>query len=150
MCDIDAERARSFLQWRSEIRFSEPSGARPAFTTGVRANIRLPGLNRRLNRLRLVIQGETRDAVATLFPRTPGEPVPEDETAGTAESGLRFLLLDLLSKCDVLLENLRPGESAYAAFLDAYREAARSLRSGVLDAVFPAGSFPPALPFRTG
>lgn len=39
---------------------------------------------------------------------------------------------------------------AYAAFLDAYRAAARSLRAGVLDAAFPAGSFPPALPFRTG
>jgi hypothetical protein len=39
---------------------------------------------------------------------------------------------------------------AYAAFLDAYRAAARSLRDGVLDAAFPAGSFPPALPFQTG
>jgi REP element-mobilizing transposase RayT len=39
---------------------------------------------------------------------------------------------------------------AYAAFLGAYRAAARRLRAGVLDAAFPAGSFPPALPFRTG
>lgn len=40
---------------------------------------------------------------------------------------------------------------AYAVFLGAYRAAARSLRAGILDAAaFPAGSFPPALPFRTG
>ena len=39
---------------------------------------------------------------------------------------------------------------AYAVFLDAFRAAARSLRAGVLDTAFPAGSFPPALPFRTG
>ena len=39
---------------------------------------------------------------------------------------------------------------AYAAFLEAYRRAARSLRDGRLDAAFPPWSFPPALPFRTG
>ena len=51
--------------------------------------------------------------MATLFPRTPGEPVPEDETAGTAESGLRFLLLDtLIAHADLgagFLVKLPPG-----------------------------------------
>jgi len=39
---------------------------------------------------------------------------------------------------------------AYAAFVGAYRAAARSLKAGVLEAPFPTGSFPPALPFRSG
>jgi Transposase IS200 like len=36
---------------------------------------------------------------------------------------------------------------AYAWFVSAYREAAEKLRSGDRTAIFPAGSFPPALPF---
>jgi REP element-mobilizing transposase RayT len=39
---------------------------------------------------------------------------------------------------------------SYATFLAAYRAAAASLRAGVLEASFPVGSFPPALPFRSG
>lgn len=37
---------------------------------------------------------------------------------------------------------------SYFAFLDAYRHAAQRLRSGDLEATFPAGAFPPPLPFR--
>jgi hypothetical protein len=40
--------------------------------------------------------------------------------------------------------------AAYFAFFAAFREAAEQLRSGVLPVVFPAGSFPPALPFVGG
>lgn len=40
--------------------------------------------------------------------------------------------------------------AAYFAFFAAFREAAEQLRAGVLPAVFPAGSFPPALPFVGG
>ena len=36
---------------------------------------------------------------------------------------------------------------ALKAFLDAYRIASGRLRDGHRDVVFPAGSFPPALPF---
>ncbi len=38
----------------------------------------------------------------------------------------------------------------YRAFVAAFREAAELLRAGKLGAVFPAGSFPPALPFVVG
>jgi hypothetical protein len=38
----------------------------------------------------------------------------------------------------------------YALFIAAYREAAEKLRAGNRDAHFPAGSFPPALPFMGG
>ena len=39
---------------------------------------------------------------------------------------------------------------AYALFVAAYRAAAEKLRAGIRDVVFPAGSFPPALPFVDG
>jgi hypothetical protein len=38
----------------------------------------------------------------------------------------------------------------YRAFVACFREAAARLRAGDLGAVFPAGSFPPALPFVGG
>jgi hypothetical protein len=40
--------------------------------------------------------------------------------------------------------------AAYFAFFAAFREAAEKLRAGILPIVFPAGSFPPALPFVGG
>jgi hypothetical protein len=39
---------------------------------------------------------------------------------------------------------------AYRAFVGAFREAAASLKAGDRDAMFPPGSFPPALPFVSG
>ncbi|HKI06702.1 MAG TPA: hypothetical protein VKK31_32290, partial [Thermoanaerobaculia bacterium] len=40
---------------------------------------------------------------------------------------------------------------AYSEFVGAFRDAAKKLRSGDLSAQFPAGSFPPGLPFvRSG
>ena len=39
---------------------------------------------------------------------------------------------------------------AYALFVAAYREAADKLRKGNRAALFPVGSFPPALPFVGG
>jgi putative transposase len=40
--------------------------------------------------------------------------------------------------------------AAYFTFFAAFREAAERLRAGILPVVFPAGSFPPALPFVGG
>ena len=100
--DLDAERERSFIRWRNEVRFSEDA-SRPAFTTGVRVNLRLAGLNKQLRRLRLVIASETRDAIQSLFPRPPGSPIAEEEdTTGTGNAGLRFFVLDtVISHADL-------------------------------------------------
>ena len=38
----------------------------------------------------------------------------------------------------------------YYAFLAAFREAADRLKAGIFPVIFPAGSFPPALPFVPG
>ncbi len=40
--------------------------------------------------------------------------------------------------------------AAYAWFVAAFREASEKLRAGDRNAAFPAGSFPPALPFVGG
>jgi hypothetical protein len=40
--------------------------------------------------------------------------------------------------------------AAYFTFFAAFREAAERLRAGILPVIFPAGSFPPALPFVGG
>jgi hypothetical protein len=116
--EIEAERARSFLRWRSEIRFVE-GGSQPILTTGVRATLRLPGLNKRLRRLRIVIAGETRDAVSTLFPREPteegpsAEPTVDDDDVSQGDAGLRFFLWDtVVSHADLgggVLVELPPG-----------------------------------------
>ena len=39
---------------------------------------------------------------------------------------------------------------AYRAFVGAFREAAAALKAGNRGAMFPLGSFPPALPFVSG
>jgi hypothetical protein len=41
-------------------------------------------------------------------------------------------------------------DEEYRAFVAAYREAAEKLRAGDRAAIFPAGCFPPALPFVGG
>jgi hypothetical protein len=110
--DIEYERAQSFLRWRSEIRFEEERGSRPVLTTGVRANLRLPGLNQRLRRLRIVVAGETRDAISALLPPESGDVATEEEI-GSGDAGLRFDLWDsLVSHVDLgggFLVRLPPG-----------------------------------------
>lgn len=113
--DLEAERGRSFLRWRNEVRLDEDDPS-PAFTTGVRANLRFPGVNRRLRRLRVVIAGETRDAWSALFPGEEDRPVAagvEEPPLGRADAGLRLDLLDtVLAHVDLgggVLVDLPPG-----------------------------------------
>ncbi len=98
--DTEPEREKSFLRWRSEMRLAEDS-RRPSFTTGVHATLRLPGLDERLRRIRLVLAGETRDAIDALFPRelAPGqtEPPVDQDTIGAGDAGIRYFLFDTLA-----------------------------------------------------
>jgi hypothetical protein len=109
---LDAERSRSFVRWRNQVFFTEDA-SRPIFATGLHANLRLPGLNQQLRRLRIVIAGETRDALQNLFPRTPGTSSVEEDTLGAANAGLRFYFLDtLFSHADLgagVLTRIPPG-----------------------------------------
>jgi hypothetical protein len=111
--NLDAERSRSFVRWRNQVFFTQDS-SKPTFTTGLLANLRLPGLNQQLRRLRIVIAGETRDALQTLFPRaTTGSLGTEEDTLGTPNAGLRLYFLDtLISHADLgagVLTRLPPG-----------------------------------------
>lgn len=98
--ELEVERARSFRRWRNEIRVNE-NVASPSFTTGIRANLRFPGINRRLRRLRIVVAGDTTDTVSALFPEEgakPGAPPATEEAPriGSGDAGLRLDLLDTL------------------------------------------------------
>ncbi len=112
--ELEAERGRSFLRWRNEVRLTEDVPS-PAFTTGVRANLRFPGVSRRLRRLRLVIAGETSDAWSALFPGEGDRPAAgvREPPLGRADAGLRVDLLDtVLAHVDLgggVLVDLPPG-----------------------------------------
>jgi hypothetical protein len=96
--DLEADRARSFLRWRNQLRFQQRTGS-PAYTTTLSANLRLPGLNKQLRRFRIEVAGQTRDAVTALFPgetAEPGEVPTPDEDLGTADAGLRYRIWETL------------------------------------------------------
>lgn len=122
--DLDAERSQSFVRWRNEVHFTEDASD-PIFTTGLRANLRLPGLNQQLRRLRIVIAGDTRDALQNLFQRRAGaaNPADDDDTLGRT-AGLRFYFLDtLVSHADLgagVLTRLPPGVFGQVRFRTAF------------------------------
>lgn len=105
---LDAERSRSFLRWRNELRVER--GDTPVYTTNLRADLRVPGLNRMLDRLRLVVEGQTRDTIAALF---PGEGEEVDEALGSGGAELRVRLWEgMIAHGDIgagLLLQLPPG-----------------------------------------
>jgi hypothetical protein len=97
--DLEAERARSFIQWRQEGRLS---GVRhtPGYTTTVNANLKFPGVNKVLGRMQLEISGQTRDAFTALFPGespTAGTGAIADQNFGTADAGLGYRLFDTVA-----------------------------------------------------
>jgi hypothetical protein len=112
---LEEERARSFLRWRSEFRMD--SERPPAFTTGVSANLRLPGLNLFLRRARLVVEGQTRQAIGVLFPEEPGATAGQ-QALGRANAEVRYGIWDgLLTHVDLgagVLFSLPPGVFARA------------------------------------
>jgi hypothetical protein len=121
--DLDAERSRSFIRWRNEVHFTQDASG-PIFTTGLRANLRLPGLNQQLRRLRVVISSDTRDALQSIFPRRPGSVTEDEETLGAGNAGLRLYFLDtLISHADLgagILTRLPPGAYGQVRFRSAF------------------------------
>jgi hypothetical protein len=105
--DLEVQRERSFARWRNELRLDPvaPGGVKPHFAMTLHADLRMPGLNRFLRRLRLVIEGEGNDIIAS------GLPDPEAQGTGNAE--LRYDLWSrLLAHSDLgagVLFRLPPG-----------------------------------------
>jgi hypothetical protein len=87
--DLDEDRARSYLRWRTALRFDAED--HPALGTGLRANLRLPGLNALLGRMRLVVATEARQSLEALAPEDPAH---RARRGGDAE--LRFDVLEAL------------------------------------------------------
>jgi len=97
--ELETERARSFVRWRNELRFDD--AGLPSFAVKLRASLRFPGVAQSLRRVRLVLDGETQDAL-------PDGSRPGDlaaEPAGRVRNGdaeLRLRLWDgLLAHADV-------------------------------------------------
>jgi hypothetical protein len=97
--DLEPERARSFIQWRQELRFQQYRST-PSYTTTVGANLKLPGLNKELRKLQVEVTGQTRDAFTALFPgdhASPGEVPTGDSSFGTADAGLGYRLFETVA-----------------------------------------------------
>jgi hypothetical protein len=87
--DVEAERARSFLRVRNALRVRQHGT--PAYALDVRATLRLPGLNRRLERLRLVIAGQAEDMVNGIYyPELAGAQRLGPNQQGAANAELRY------------------------------------------------------------
>jgi len=87
--EVDPPRARSFVRWRNDLRIREDGAL--AAATDFMAEVRLPALDRRLERLRLSVTGSTVSAMDQLF---PGSAQPD--AVSSASVGLRGALLDTL------------------------------------------------------
>ena len=97
---LEPERARSFIQWRQELRFQQyRSSAFPIYSTTISANLKLPAINQELRKFQIEVFGQTRDAFTALFPGEHASPseVPPSETGGNANAGLGYRLFDTVS-----------------------------------------------------
>ena len=85
--EVDLPRAASFFRWRSDLRLREDGTA--AAGTNLRAEVRLPAFNRRLERLRLTLIASTVDPPD---PHYRGSRAPDG--VNRASAGLRLALHD--------------------------------------------------------
>ena len=111
--DLGSLRSRSFLRWRSEIRVAEDGTL--AFGTGVRADISLPNLEKRLRAFRIVLEN-VGSGLAESEPRS----ITGQQGGGRGDAGVRWTLLDTLrSSIDVgggVLFDIPPGLVARTRF----------------------------------
>jgi hypothetical protein len=93
---VDLPRSRSYVRWRNDLVLRDDGTA--GFTTGLRAELRIPSLDRRLERLRITIAGGTTDALDRLL---PGD-TPSPDAVNQPSAGLKLFLLDtLLTQTDL-------------------------------------------------
>jgi hypothetical protein len=87
---VDAELATSYLRWRNDLRVSGTGTL--DYQTAVRADLRFPFLERRLDRLRLTVAGQTSEALDRIL---PGD-APLAGPSGQVAAGLGLTLLETL------------------------------------------------------
>jgi hypothetical protein len=115
--DLDCGRAGSFLRWRNELRFDEDGV--PEFGTGLRADLKLPYLEKRLKDLRILLEN-TGQGLVDRQPRA----IAGTEDGGRGDAVLRLTLLDTLrSSLDLgggVLFTLPPGLVGRIRFRQAF------------------------------
>jgi hypothetical protein len=84
--ELEAERARSFVRFRNNLRVRDDGS--PTYSLDVSANLRFPGLNRSLERLRVVIAAQSEEAVNAVLPDGPAAALRG--SVGRADAGLRY------------------------------------------------------------
>jgi hypothetical protein len=97
--DTDPARSRSFVRVRQEVSFAQFRGG-PGYGISFNASLRFPSLDQRLERLRLEMVGEARDAFTAILQgdRTAqGELLPPEQQYGTADAGLGYRLWETLN-----------------------------------------------------
>lgn len=108
--ELEAERSRSFLRLRTDVRFRDDG--KPVFGTTVRADLHLPGLNERLERFRLVLAGQSDDPSGALYPTSENPGLAQTRTRRLAAELRYALFRGLLSRVDLgagLLGQIPPG-----------------------------------------
>jgi hypothetical protein len=95
--DTEPQRSRSFVRVRQELNFTQFRGVSPGYGIGFNASLRFPSLDQRLERFRIEMVGEARDAVTALIQRErTGTDLPPEQQFGTADAGLGYRLWDTL------------------------------------------------------
>ena len=97
--DTEPQRSRSFVRVREEVNYAQ-FHHRPGFGTSFNVNLKLPSLDQRLERYRIEMSGEARDAFTALLQgeRNPqGELVSSpDQRFGTTDAGVGVRLWETL------------------------------------------------------
>jgi hypothetical protein len=97
--DTEPQRSRSFVRVRQEVNFAQFHHG-PGFATSFNVNLKLPSLDQRLERFRIEMAGEARDAFTALLQgdRNPqGEIVATPEQQyGTTDAGIGVRLWETL------------------------------------------------------
>jgi hypothetical protein len=79
--DTEPQRSRSFVRVRQEVNFAQFHHG-PGFATSFNVNLKLPSLDQRLERFRIEMAGEARDAFTALL---QGDRNPQGEIVATPE-----------------------------------------------------------------
>jgi hypothetical protein len=89
-------RNASWIRWRNDLKVDD--AGRFSFTTSLGAELRIPSIDERLERLRITVTGGTTDALDRLL---PADPATQDATS-RASAGLKLFLFDyVLTHADV-------------------------------------------------
>ncbi len=97
--ELDPQRDQSFLRWRNDLRIATDD-RRVAYRTTLLADLRFPGLNRWLERARLVIAGEADETAAP--GGSPGSPSGLGPTIGRTAAELQYAMFETFHlKADV-------------------------------------------------